>query len=69
MKGFLEVWNRGFVGGQEQGPVVNDRNQSQYSNMKISSLIYESTGIALVRENRGVIDVRSGINKVQVETQ
>ena len=31
-------------------------------------LIYESTGIALVRENGGVIGARSGINKVQVET-
>jgi len=39
--------------------------------MKISykeeSLIYESTGRALVRENRGAIGARSGINKVQVE--
>ena len=39
--------------------------------MKISykeeSLIYESTGIALVGENGGVIDVRLGINKVRVE--
>jgi len=41
--------------------------------MKISykkeSHIYESTGIALVGENGGAIDVRLGINKMQVETQ
>ena len=39
--------------------------------MKISyktrSLIYKSMGIALVGENGGVIDVRVGINRVQVE--
>ena len=56
-----------------QGQVVNDRNQSQYLNMKISyktrSLIYESTGIALVGENGGAMGVRSGINKMQAETQ
>jgi len=61
-KGFLEVWNRGFAGRQEWGQVVNDRNQSQYLNMKISykneSLIYESVGI---------MGVRLGINKMQVE--
>ena len=34
---------------------------------KNKSLIYESVGIALVRENEGAIDVRLGINKVQVE--
>ena len=42
-------------------------------NMKISyktrSLIYESMGIALVGENGGVMGSRSGINKMQVETQ
>ena len=32
------------------------------------SLIYESVGIALVRENGGAMGVRSGINKMQVET-
>ena len=40
--------------------------------MKISykqSLIYESMGIALVRENGGAIDVRLGINKMQAEAQ
>ena len=31
---------------------------------KNKSLIYESTGIALVRENGGAIGVRLGINKV-----
>ena len=36
---------------------------------KNKSLIYEPVVIALVGENRGVIDARSGINKVQVETQ
>ena len=41
--------------------------------MKVSynnkSLIYESMGISLIRENEGAIGVRSGINKVQVKTQ
>ena len=42
--------------------------------MKISykkkvCLIYESMGIALVGENGGAMGVRSGINKMQVETQ
>jgi len=32
------------------------------------SLIYESVSIALVRENGGAMGVRSGINKMQVET-
>ena len=36
---------------------------------KNKSLIYKSTGIALVGENGGEIGVRSGINKMQVETQ
>jgi len=36
---------------------------------KFKGLIYESVVIALVRENGGVIGVRTGINKVQVETQ
>ena len=36
---------------------------------KIESLIYESAVIALVGENGGAICVRTGINKVQVETQ
>ena len=36
---------------------------------KNKSLIYKSAVIALVGENRGVIGVRMGINKVQVETQ
>ena len=36
---------------------------------KNKSLIYESTGIELFRENGGAIDVRSGINKMWVETQ
>jgi len=31
---------------------------------KTGSLIYKSTGIALVRENGGAMGVRSGINKV-----
>ena len=43
-------------------------NQSRYSNIRISyrnkSVVYESTGIALVRENGGAIGVRLGINKV-----
>jgi len=68
-KGFVEVWNRGgLCRGSRQGQVVNDRNQSQYSNIKISyktkSLIYKSTGIALIGENGGAIGVRLGINKV-----
>ena len=33
------------------------------------SVIYKSMGIALVGENRGVMGVRSGINKMWVETQ
>jgi len=37
-------------------------------NMKVSyknkCLIYKSMGIALVRENGGAIDARSGINRV-----
>jgi len=41
--------------------------------MKISyktrSLIYKSMGIALFGENGGVMGARSGINKMQVETQ
>ena len=41
--------------------------------MKISykkeGLIFESMGIALFGENGGVVGVRSGINKMQVETQ
>jgi len=42
--------------------------------MKISykkrgSYIYESMSIALVRENRGAMGARLGINKMQVETQ
>jgi len=36
---------------------------------KNKSLIYESTGIALVGENGGVMGARSGINKMWVETQ
>ena len=75
-KGFPEVQNRGVCRWSRWGWVVNDRNQSWYSNMKISyktgSLIYKSTGIALVRENggaMGVMGVRLGINKMQVETQ
>jgi len=35
---------------------------------KNKSLIYKSMGIALVRENGGVIGVRLGINKMRVET-
>jgi len=71
-KGFLEVQNRGgLCGGSIWGQVVNDRNQSQYSNIKISyktkSLIYKSTGIALIGENGGAIGVRSGMNKMWVE--
>ena len=64
---------RGFVGESGWGRVVNHRNQSRYSNMKISyktrSLIYESMGIALVGENGGAMGVRSGINKMKMETQ
>jgi len=41
--------------------------------MKISyktrSLIYKSMGIALFGENGGAMGARSGINKMQVETQ
>jgi len=41
--------------------------------MKISykkeSLIYESPGLALVRENGGAMGARLGINKMQMETQ
>ena len=42
-------------------------------NMRISyknrSLIYESMGIALVRENRGATGAMLGINKMWVETR
>jgi len=58
--------------GTRQGQVVNDRNQSQYSNIRIlyknNILIYELAVIALVRENGSAIGARLGINKVQVET-
>jgi len=41
--------------------------------MKISykkeGLIYKSMGIALFRENGSAMGARSGINKMQVETQ
>ena len=60
------------MGGQEWGRVVNDRNQSRYSNMKVSyknkGLIYESTGIALVRGNGGAIDAGLGINRCEWNT-
>ena len=36
---------------------------------KVKSLIYRSAVIALVREIGSAIDVRTGINKVQVKTQ
>ena len=36
---------------------------------KNKSLIYESTGIALVGENGDAMGVRLGINKLWVETQ
>jgi len=72
-KCFPEVWNRVFCRGSRWGQVVNDRNQSQYSKMKISyknkSLIYESMGIPLVGEYRGAMCVRLGINKMWVEKQ
>ena len=73
-KGFLEVQNREVCGGKSRwGRVVNDRNQSRYSNINISyktkSLIYKSMGIALVGENGGAMGATSGINKMRGETQ
>jgi len=73
-KGFFQKsGTEGFAGKSRWGRVVNDRNQSRYSNINISyktkSLIYKSMGIALVGENGGAMGATSGINKMRVETQ
>jgi len=70
---------QGFSGSPEQRGLwgIKMGLSSQWQKSKLifehediiqtESLIYESMGIALVGENGGVIDARSGINKVWVE--
>jgi len=72
-KGFPEVQDRGLQGVKTGSSSQWQTSESIFEHediiQKRESLINESVGIALVGENGGVMGVRLGINKLQVETQ